>query len=271
MSLRQIDIHECHHYLLKIAASFDEICQRHHIPYYMLGGTMLGAIRHKGFIPWDDDMDFGIPRPFFQRFIDIAQQELPESLVVVSHKNSRAMPKRFIKIQLRESLLLESVFGEQEADFFNGIAIDIFPLDGANTNTLSGKLNIKIAFALQRLHEARYCSLEIRDGLKKAFAVILKKLPINNEQIAAFVDRIIQKVDYESSSNVANFYGHWREKEIIDKKIFGTPTTYSFEGLMLSGVQDYDCYLKSLYGNYMKLPPKEQQLVHAHQIYIKQS
>lgn len=270
MSLRQININECHQILLQIAETFDRICKTHGIPYYMLGGTMLGAVRHTGFIPWDDDMDFGIPRPYFELFLSIAEKELPKELQIVSRQNSPAIKKGFIKVQLRGSRLFETVFGEQEETFYNGIAIDIFPLDGADTFSFSGKRNIQMAFALQRLHEARFCTLDIRQGWKKTLTILLKKLPINDDKLADHIDRIIQKVDYNTSDKSANFYGHWRQREIIDKTIFGTPVDYKFGNLRLSGVQDYDSYLKSLYGNYMQLPPKEQQLVHAHQIYVSQ-
>ena len=101
MPLRRIDIKECHQHLLEIAKCFDQLCATHHIPYYMLGGTMLGAIRHRGFIPWDDDMDFGIPRPFFDQFIKIAEKELPQQYSLLTRQNSTAIPKGFIKIQLK--------------------------------------------------------------------------------------------------------------------------------------------------------------------------
>ena len=93
MSLRKIDLQECHQHLLQIALCFDIICTKHQIPYFMLGGTMLGAIRHKGFIPWDDDMDFGIPRPYFQKFIKIAQKELPDKYEILTRKNAKALDK----------------------------------------------------------------------------------------------------------------------------------------------------------------------------------
>lgn len=127
MALKKINIQECHRELIKIATIFDQLCKSHNIPYYMLGGTMLGAIRHKGFIPWDDDMDFGIPRPYFNRFIDIAQKNLANKYEVITNENSKALKKGFIKIQLKHSKLIEKIFEKQETSFYNGIAIDIFP------------------------------------------------------------------------------------------------------------------------------------------------
>ena len=107
MTLKKITLAECHKELLHIATAFDQICQKHHIPYYMLGGTILGAIRHNGFIPWDDDMDFGIPRPYFNQFIALAEQELPPKYKLITSKNSPALKKGFIKIQLEGSKLIE--------------------------------------------------------------------------------------------------------------------------------------------------------------------
>lgn len=266
--LKQIDIAECHRQLLDIAIVFDRLCQRHHIPYYMLGGTMLGAIRHRGFIPWDDDMDFGIPRPFFQQFISAAQKELPANLELVDRKRSRAFKKGFVKIQLKGSKLIEKVFGQQEESFFNGIAIDVFPLDGADEDSLAGKLHSRIAFLLERIHEGKFCSLSIRKGGKKWAAAFIKALPFREKDLADLIDRWIQKKDYATSRQASNYYGHWKEREIMDKSIFGKPAYYAFGTARLLGAERYDDYLKSLYGDYMQLPPVEQQITHADEIYI---
>lgn len=268
MPLRRIDIKECHSHLLEIATCFDQLCTAHQIPYYMLGGTMLGAIRHKGFIPWDDDMDFGIPRPFFNRFVEIAEKELPTQYLLLTRQNSPAIPKGFIKIQLKGSKLIEKVFETQKTDFYNGIAIDIFPLDGCDATSWLDCLRIKYIFMLIRIHEGRFCSLDIRKGVKKLAAAIIKALPINDKRLADCIDQLIQSWNYETSPMLSNCYGHWKEREIIYKQVFGQPKHYAFGTLSLYGVSDADSYLKQLYGNYMLLPPKEQQLTHADEIYV---
>ena len=268
MPLRRIDIKECHSHLLEIATCFDQLCTAHQIPYYMLGGTMLGAIRHKGFIPWDDDMDFGIPRPFFDRFIEIAEKELPQQYSLLTRQNSPAIPKGLIKIQLKGSKLIEKVFEAQKPDFYNGIAIDIFPLDGCDSTSWLDRLRIKYIFMLIRVHEGRFCSLDIRKGVKKLAAAIIKALPLNDKRLADCIDQLIQSWNYETSPMLSNCYGHWKEREIIYKQVFGQPKHYAFGTLSLYGVSDADSYLKQLYGNYMLLPPKEQQLTHADEIYV---
>lgn len=270
MALKKIDIHECHQELIKIATIFDQLCKSHDIPYYMLGGTMLGAIRHKGFIPWDDDMDFGIPRPHYNRFIQIAKENLPKEYSIITNENSQAFKKGFIKIQLKGSKLIEKVYEEQETDFYNGIAIDIFPLDGADINSLKGKCNIKIAFILLRIQEGRFCRLSIRTGIKKLMAFIIKKFPINDCKLAQLIEKYVQKENYDSSICIANFNGHWKEKEIMPKDIFGRPTSYVFDTIELNGVEQPDKYLKSLYKDYMQLPPLNKQLTHADEIYIEE-
>ena len=264
MSLKQIDIHECHKQLLDIAVAFDQICRTHQIPYYMLGGTMLGAIRHKGFIPWDDDMDFGIPRPYFQQFIEIAQRELP----TFNTLRKPAIRKGFIKIELKGSKLIEKNFDRQDTSFYTGIAIDVFPLDGANNSSIEGRIYIKLAFNLLRLQEGRLCSLNIRKGFKKIIAFMIKKAPINDDVLIAFIDRWIQRFNYEESTSIVNFYGNWKEKELMNKRIFSKPILYPFEKCQFYGVSLYDDYLKQLYGDYMQLPSVEKRTCHADEIYI---
>ena len=165
---------------------------------------------------------------------------------------------------MNNSKVIENTFDHTHS----GIAIDIFPLDGVNNDTLLGKLHVKIAFALLRFQEGKNGSLRIRKGTKKACAYFIKKLPINGTWLTHFIDRWIQKKDYETATKVTNFYGHWKEKEIMDKSVFSQSRLYPFEQIQLAGVADCHTYLTNLYNNYMQLPPKESQLTHSSAIYI---
>lgn len=264
MRLKRIDIQECHQQLVLLAIVFDKICNKYHIPYYMLGGTMLGAVRHKGFIPWDDDMDFGIPRPYFKYFLQVAELELSDAYGFYTPLTQRG----YVKIQLKNSKIIENTFERLDDDLYSGIAIDVFPLDGADEDSLAGKIHMKIAFALLRFQEGRFCSLSMRKGLKKIVAFLIKQLPVNDVALARFIDKWIQKKDYGKSKSVANFYGHWKEKEVMDKSVFSQSKSYPFEQIQLSGVAAYHVYLTSLYKDYMKLPSVEERITHADEIYV---
>ena len=101
-------------------------------------------------------------------------------------------------------------------------------------------------------------------------AFIIKKLPINDCKLAQLIEKYVQKENYDSSICIANFNGHWKEKEIMPKDIFGRPTSYVFDTIELNGVEQPDKYLKSLYKDYMQLPPLNKQLTHADEIYIEE-
>ena len=181
------------------------------------------------------------------------------------------MKKGFIKIRLKGSRVIERIFEPQAADCYGGIAIDVFPLDGASTDSLADRIRIKLIFLLIRIHEGRFCSLSVRKGLKKLAAAFIKALPINDRKLADIIDRKLQSRDYDASPKTANYYGHWKEREILGRELFESSKRYAFQSITLSGVEDYDTYLCSLYGDYMQLPPKEQQLTHADEIFIDDS
>ncbi len=270
MNLQPIDIKTCQQYLLEIAIAFRTLCEENRIPYYMLGGTMLGAIRHKGFIPWDDDMDFGIPRPFFQLFTDLAKQKLPEKYELIISGPDTAIQKKFLKIQLKGSLVIETALTDDIAQAQSGISIDIFPLDGVNKSATKEELRIKYIFTLQRMLEGRYCSLSIRKGAKRQIAQLLKKLPVNDAALIEHIDKQIRLTPYNQASYVANYYGHWKEREIMEKSVFGEPLSYDFENTRFTGAANADAYLTALYGDYMTIPPKEKQITHAEKIFISE-
>lgn len=125
--MTRIDIEEVHRRILNIARIFDNICSEHGIQYYMLGGTMLGAIRHKGFIPWDDDMDFGVPFEHYNKLISILEEKLPQGMRCCTFENSKAVVYPFIKIEDTETCIDDPRVNLPIEEKL-GINIDIFPL-----------------------------------------------------------------------------------------------------------------------------------------------
>ena len=177
--MKKIDIKECHKLLLGIAKEFDKICTKHNIPYYMLGGTMLGAIRHKGFIPWDDDMDFGVPNEHYNKLIDILEQELPERYKCFTYKNCESVKSPFAKISdtatrindPRIKLPLEKQIG---------INIDIFPLYRCEPNDKKIKNIHIVGKVAQVLFIEQPTKNYIKSLIKKTLRILC---PISNRYL----------------------------------------------------------------------------------------
>lgn len=248
-------IKEIHLILLDIAKEFHCICTKHNIPYYMLGGTMLGAIRHKGFIPWDDDMDFGVPRVYFNKLKSVLENELPSKYKIFTIDNSDALFVNIVKIADVRTEIIE--IGKEHISGQIGINIDIFPLDSINAKTCKTKV-INILLRLQYLILQ---STESRPLIKKYIALVTKQLFffLSKRKI---IDYIENHLIGEAGNLVANIYGAWATKEIVPQSVMGTPVLYKYEDFRLYGVADPSIYLSGLYGDYLKLPPESKRHYH---------
>lgn len=248
-----------HSILLEIGLVFHKICTKNNIPYYMLGGTMLGAVRHKGFIPWDDDMDFGIPRDYVQKFKEVCKKELPSPYVLYSSDDRNiGLDCDTMKI-VNTSTLIEEINRDNKIQPM-GIFIDIFPLDTTNNNWTKMSRNKIVSFLLN-YNSYKYRNVEKSSNARKLFVPIVKLLPFNTFRWIAY--RLIQK----EGDFYSNYGGYWGRRETILKSVFGKPKLYVFENIELFGVEDYDSYLKSLYNNYMELPPEDKRHIHIENMY----
>ena len=265
--MKEIDIEECRKVLVKMASVFDEICRRHEIPYYMLGGTMLGAIRHRGFIPWDDDMDFGVERRFFPQLIRALTDELPACYRLKSIDNCDRIIPNFIKI---EDLRTQITDNWHDGTTETGIYVDIFPLDNGRKSRFQTNLLASCIFFLLQLKDYYYFEPKYRQGIRKMVALCLWKTKFFSvEKLLTYIDRLLKRFTENNAGYMINYYGHWRKKEIIRKEVFGVPQPYPFENITLPGVADPDAYLTALFGDYMQLPPEEQRLFHHFSMYYK--
>ena len=245
---------ELHGRLLEIMVQFHNFSVENRIKYYLLGGSALGAKRHKGFIPWDDDMDIGIPREDYDRLVKMDPKKLPENLELRFYQNTEKSPFHFIKLIDKNTTLIE----HQYKDYVEGLYIDIFPLDGAVIESRSEQIRRNRIWNTHSLLILHFLSDAKSDPIKRLVQLFAKCIP--SKALHDSLERQMTKYKFNESSIVANYLGSWKEKEIMPKSFLGTPTLYEFEEVQLFGPQDIDSYLKSLYGDYMRLPPEEDRV-----------
>ena len=263
--MEKIGIEEVHSRVLSIAKEFDRICTFYGIPYCMIGGTMLGAIRHKGFIPWDDDMDFGVPINHYQELIDILEKELPYPFRCCTYKNHPAVLFNYFKIE-DLSTCIDDVAIDLPLHQKLGLNIDIFPL---NICTVGGKAEKRVRkkevlLGKAYLHSTTHANSKVRGLIKTMLRIMTGGAP---EKLQKDIDdrlHAINKGDY-----MGNILGRWGEKEVIPQEWYGFDKRYPFEDTSFVGIEEYDKYLTRLYGDYMSFPPKEQQVAHVDNVYYR--
>ena len=263
--MEKIGINDIQSHILAIAKEFDKICSRHDIPYYMLGGTMLGAARHKGFIPWDDDMDFGVPIEHYQQLIEFLEKELPSPYRCCTYKNHPAVLYNFIKIEDRNTLIDDAVI-DLPLDQKLGVNIDIFPL---NICTLGGKAERRIRRKEDLLGLVYQQSFIHPGSLWRKMAKNCLKLIYGRSprKMQREIDRMLLSIN--RGDYLGNLFGRWAEKEIVPIEWYGKNKRYAFEDTSFVGLEDYDKYLTRLYGDYMKLPPEEKRVAHVENVYLR--
>ena len=253
---------------LSIVREVVKICNKHNLSYYMLGGTMLGAIRHKGFIPWDDDIDLGMPRKHYEKFLEIAPNELPKNLQVVNYRNTPSYQYYITRIQDSRFKVIEERIGNDSK--YTHAAIDIFPIDGTPNNSLLRKI-----FFFRVLFHRALMSISYKDSIdrkrkrgvaEKILLWTMETLPIHQvidpyKEIVK-IDKLLSSQNIDNSKFIGNIMGAYRTREIVPKEWYGKGTLYQFEDIELVGFDKYDEYLTYTYGDYMQLPPTEQRKSH---------
>ncbi len=254
--MTQEQTRQIHKRVLDLGECFHKICLANSIPYCMLGGSMLGAVRHKGFIPWDDDMDFGVERKYFVQLVSILKNQLPNNYKVISKENTIGFYGGFIKIEDRQTIVKEKL-----SEFNYGVTIDIFPLDDTNNNFSFFSCN-RLINTLYKIQNYRFYKIQDNGILKKIISKILHftHFPPNKYFIYDFIEKYLIK---NEGGFLANHYGAWGMRETVRKDIIKPTKLYVFEDTEFFGVAKPKEYLNSLYGkDYMRLPPKEKQIFH---------
>ncbi|MCQ2591515.1 MAG: LicD family protein [Treponema sp.] len=252
-------IHKC---LLIIAKEIKRICDANNIHYFMLAGTLLGSIRHKGFIPWDDDMDIGMLRKDYNRFLEVCETQLDkEHFFVQRIETDDGFGKFYTRLLLKDTYLEYDYI--KYTSSHKAIFVDIFPYDSIpSSKLLQKKQSVIVNFALRLLKKKLGYGVQyftLGGKIEVLFTPFFKKQTLIN-----IYNKEMQKYNYDENSEYINSanagYGYF--KEILKRKWCLETEEMVFEDMTMPGSIHYDEYLKHLYGDYMQIPPKDQQITH---------
>ena len=252
---------------LEIAKEIRRVCEENEISCFLAHGTFLGAVRHGGFIPWDDDMDMGMLRRDYEKFCRIAPQKLKPEYCLQTWYTEPNYGLPFGKVMKRGTVYLENKKSRRLQE--NGIYVDIFPYDYAPEDPYQQK---NLAARLLSIYRVRLMKCGYRPWMendsivwKKRIGYLyyqLKSLFVNQQTLARDYDTLAVAIHdslvicERNGRTQPNYYERRFVEELAD---------YTFEGEIFKGPKDYDSYLKNLYGDYMVLPP-EGERENRHQI-----
>ena len=241
---------------------FIDICKKENLQYFLLGGTALGAVRHKGFIPWDDDIDVGMPREDYEKFLIAARKYLPEHYFLQNCFTDNNYPLNFSKIRDSRTTFIETTC--QNIKMNHGVYIDVFPLDGYPSQKLKQIIYDKINTVLKTRISFIYTKQRTNKLTSRIGTFILKGIIPDYRTAVNLREKLIKKYKYSSCELIFNCSGAWGKKEMMPKSCFNNGKSGKFEGLDVMLPEDSARYLTNLYGDYMKLPPVESMICHHH-------
>ncbi len=263
-----VPLTEAQEKILAVFKAVKPFLEEHSLSYYLLGGTLLGAVRHQGFIPWDDDIDIGLERGDYEVFLKTISQSLPDHLELRTYFDETDHHYYFARIvDTRYMMKREgSLIPRKE-----NVWVDIFPLDGMPNN-----------FALRQIHKLRLLWVRMRYHISCFDKINLKRphRPLSERLVIKFVelthfkgrksyrewldvlDKCLKRYDLRQSEWLVNFMGQYKFKEMFPKSYYGRGKKYPFEGMMLNGPENSDKILSQMYGDYMREPEEKDRNVH---------
>ena len=258
------DLQKCQ---LDILKDFIKVCKKNNLTYFLVSGSCLGAIRHKGFIPWDDDIDVGMPREDYDKLLTL-QSDFQERYFIQTYKTDKKYLYNFAKIRDSETTYIENNFMTTQIN--HGVWLDVFPLDG-----FSYELEDSKKFTKEVKRTWRKTIIGYPWNLRRKFSerTFFKDLGLNIVALLTFwtnvgqyrnksMEKRLKRIPYDKALTVGNHYGIYHGKEAMPKEWFGKGAKAMFEGVEVMVPTEYDKYLTKLYTDYMTPPPEGKRVGH---------
>ncbi len=244
---------------LEMLKQFVSICEEYSLKYYLMGGTMLGAIRHQGFIPWDDDIDVGMPRNDYEKLLELAQDVIKPPYFLQNIYTDSSYPGIHSKIRNSNTTFIEST--SRKLNINHGIFIDVFPLDYYPEDVEKQKRIDQGVHSLNRRISDCYYTFDTKQSFKRRMIGLIDYVKHPDARVALLErDKIFKSV--REGGLLINWGGAWGKKEIAPAEWYGNGADAVFEGIHVKVPSDYDKWLTQVYGDYMQLPPEEKRVTH---------
>ncbi|SFC09720.1 lipopolysaccharide cholinephosphotransferase [Alkalibacterium subtropicum] len=263
--------------MLEILLYIDQIASDNHLTYSLWGGTMLGAVRHKGYIPWDDDIDISLPRHDYEKLIDILKNKDTYDLYEYSLQEDYNLG--WAKLVDKKSIDLKKKYFDSRSTY--GISVDIMPIDGLppeekEIQALKKKLYRLYLMVRSSAFPSYASSIHSKEAcmrLALLFPVyIYTKIRGGKTAVIKEIDTLSKRFRIDDSVKCGHLLSRYKSNMGYPSSIWEEIDEYEFEGFYFKGIADAHTYLSLLYGDdYMEIPPKEKQMIHEeHEFYRKE-
>ena len=243
----------------------DSYCREHNLRYYLTYGTLIGAVRHQGFIPWDDDIDVIMPRADYNNLIKNFNKECQQSDVsLLSHTIDPKYYLPIAKLVNTKTVLKENV----DADYEMGVYLDIFPLENLPDDLTKARQILKTAFRYDQMLTLKTLKWRKGRSFLKNIELVISKALLSRKRIGDLLDKLDEFCCRTSESSPTEYVGvlagisKGDDSRIFKREWFEETVPVQFEGNTYPAPIGYDPLLRQLYGDYMCLPPAEERVTH---------